>query len=85
MIYDDKTASNEELLEKDRPFSMQRENLLILATGNMSPLIICEIFNCQPHKLVKHTQEICRLLQTNCLSEFDHFVRLALKGLIDVK
>ena len=29
--------------------------------------------------MVKHIQTICRLLPTNCLSEFDHFVRLALK------
>ena len=31
--------------------------------------------------MVKHTQTICRLLATNCLSVFDHFVGLALKGL----
>ena len=31
--------------------------------------------------MVKHTQTICRLLPTNCLSVFDHFVGLALKGL----
>ena len=31
--------------------------------------------------MVKHTQKICNLL-TNCLSVFDHFVGLALKGLI---
>ena len=29
--------------------------------------------------MVKHTQTIRRLLPTNCLSVFDHFVRLALK------
>ena len=32
--------------------------------------------------MVKHTQIIRRLLRTNCLSVFDHFVELALKGLI---
>ena len=32
--------------------------------------------------MVKHTQTIRRLLLTNCLSVFDHFVELALKGLI---
>ena len=32
--------------------------------------------------MVKHTQTIRRLLPTNCLSVFDNFVRLALKGLI---
>ena len=38
-------------------------------------------FKRQPHKMVKHTQKIRRLLPTNCLSAFDHFVLLALKGL----
>ena len=31
--------------------------------------------------MVKHTQTIRRLLPSNCLSVFDHFVGLALKGL----
>ena len=31
--------------------------------------------------MVKHTQTIRRLLPTNCLSVFDHFVKSALKGL----
>ena len=31
--------------------------------------------------MVKHTQTIRRLLLTNSLSVFDHFMRLALKGL----
>ena len=31
--------------------------------------------------MVKHTQTIRRLLPTNCLSVFDHFGGLALKGL----
>ena len=31
--------------------------------------------------MVKHTQAIRRLLPTNCLSVFEHFVKLALKGL----
>ena len=30
--------------------------------------------------MVKHTQTIRRKLLTNCLSVFDHFVGLALKG-----
>ena len=38
-------------------------------------------FQCQPHKMVKHTQTIRRLLPTNRLSEFDEFVGLVLKGL----
>ena len=32
--------------------------------------------------MVKHTQVFCRLFPTYCLSVFDHFVGLALKGLI---
>ena len=32
--------------------------------------------------MVKHTQTICQQKPANCLSLFDHFVRLALKGLI---
>ena len=35
----------------------------------------------QPHKMVKQTQTIRRLLPTNCLSVFDHIVGLPLKGL----
>ena len=35
--------------------------------------------------MVKHSQAIRRLLPTNCLSVFDHFVRLVLKRLIHVK
>ena len=35
----------------------------------------------KPHKRVKHTQAIRRQLPTNCLSVFDHYVGLALKGL----
>ena len=31
--------------------------------------------------MIKHVQTICRVLPTNCLSVFDHFVGLALKGL----
>ena len=40
-----------------------------------------EPFKRQPHKMVKHTQAIRRLLPPNCLSVIDRFVRLALKGL----
>ena len=39
----------------------------------------------QPHKMVKHTQTIGRLSQTNCFSVFDYFVGLALKGLMSLK
>ena len=31
--------------------------------------------------MVKHTQAIYQFLPTNCLSVFDHFVGLAVKGL----
>ena len=31
--------------------------------------------------MVKHTQTICRKQPTNCLSVFDHFVKLVLEGL----
>ena len=41
-------------------------------------------FKRQPHKMVKHTQTICRLLPTNCLSVFDHFVGLTLKELTEI-
>ena len=33
------------------------------------------------HKMIKHTQTIRWQQPTNCLSVFDHFVGLALKGL----
>ena len=36
-------------------------------------------FKRQPDKMVKHTQTIRRLLPTNCLSVFDHFVGLEFK------
>ena len=32
--------------------------------------------------MVKHTRTIRRLLATNCLGVFDHFVGLVLKGLM---
>ena len=34
----------------------------------------------QPHKMVRDTQTICQQKPTNCLSVFDHFLRLVLKG-----
>ena len=51
MIYNDKTSSFEESLEKERPVSIHTRNMQIFATDMfkvyrlMSPLIICEIFN----------------------------------------
>ena len=41
-------------------------------------------FKNQPHKMVKYTQTTRRQLPTNLLSVFDHFVELALKGLIEI-
>ena len=38
-------------------------------------------FKRQPHRTIKHIQAICRVLLKNCLSVFDHFVWLILKGL----
>ena len=35
--------------------------------------------------MIKHTQTIGRQKPANCLSVFDHFVGLALKGLIDAQ
>ena len=35
--------------------------------------------------MVEHNETISRLLPTNCLSVFDHFVRLALQGLTATK
>ena len=37
---------------------------------------------CQLNKMAKYTQTIRRQKLTNCWSIFDHFVGLALKGLI---
>ena len=37
-------------------------------------------FKCQLHKMVKHAQTIRWLSPTNCLSVFDDFVGLTLKG-----
>ena len=33
--------------------------------------------------MVKHTETMSQLLPTNCLSVFNHFVGLAIKGLED--
>ena len=47
----------------------------------MITVVFNKPFKRQPHKSVKNTQTIRRLLPTNCLSVSDHFVGLALKGL----
>ena len=38
-------------------------------------------FKRQPHKMVKQTKIIYRLMPMDCLSVFDYFVGLELKGL----
>ena len=38
----------------------------------------------QAHNMAKHSQTIRQQQTTNCLSVFDHFVGLALKGLRDL-
>ena len=38
-------------------------------------------FRCQPHRVIRHIQTICRLLLKICLSLYDLFVGLTLKGL----
>ena len=44
-----------------------------------------KLFKRQPYKMIKYTQTIRRLYPTNCLSVFDHFVVLALKGLNELR
>ena len=44
-------------------------------------ILIFESFKRQPHKMVKRTQTIRRQQPMNCLSVFDHFAGLTLKGL----
>ena len=46
--------------------------------GGITP---CLLFKRQLYKMVKHIQTIRQLLPMNCLTVFDHFVQLALKGL----
>ena len=46
--------------------------------------LLHERVKCQPLKMLKHVQAISRQQPTNCLSTFDHFVGLALIGLIHI-
>ena len=58
------------------------ENWVVLVAEKVSSTNSSFIsFKRQSHKMVKHTQTI-RVLPTNCLSVFDHFVGMAVKGLI---
>ena len=47
----------------------------------MKPFRVELTFYALTHKTVKHTKTIRRLLPTNCLSVFNHFVGLVLEGL----
>ena len=62
-------------LKSDGPLKIQIMITKIMSVAAYSP------FKRKPHKMVNHTQTICWLLPTNCLSMFDHLVGLALKGL----
>ena len=68
---------------------------IYLCQENLLPFLKNSIYNemwlkasyrlkCQPHKMVKHTQTIRRLLTTNYLSVFGQFVGLALRELITI-
>ena len=52
-----------------------------MCTNKKFPAFLLKPFKRQHHKIIKHTQTICRLLPTSCLRVFDNFVGLALKGL----
>ena len=51
---------------------------------NFNGFALDQSFKRQTHKMVKHNQIIRRLLPTNYLSVFDHFVGLALKELKNI-
>ena len=53
----------------------QLTSFFLIRNIGLNPLSV------NPTKMVKLTQTICRLLPTNFLSVFDHFVKLGLKGL----
>ena len=65
------------------PVLLAAYNATLSKQGKINLLLMLKhsLFKSQPHKMVKYTQTIRRLLPTNCLSVFDHFVGLALKGL----
>ena len=62
-------------------FSVTGESKGTLYRSYESGILTILHFKPQPHKMVKHTQINLRILATNYLSVFDHFVVLALKGL----
>ena len=50
----------------------------------LSPRPVNTQIECQPHKMVKHTQTIRRQQATSYLSEYDHFVGLTGNELINI-
>ena len=71
--------------EEGEPMNMRKRLLKLAGHDPVSvftfflPVVSINPFKRQPHKMFKHTQTIRRLLPTNCLSVFDHFVGLALE------
>ena len=57
-------------------------DILLAQLQSSIEIEIYEPFKHQTHRMVKHTQTICRKQPTNCLSVFDHFVGFALKVLM---
>ena len=62
-------------MARRRSFGVYKQVSLVLSPKAFSP------FKRQIHKLIKHTQTICRQIADNCLSVLDHFVGLVLKRL----
>ena len=60
-------------------------NGTITTVAPLIPLSSLYPFKRQPHKVVKHTLAILRQKPRNCLSVFDHIVRLVLKGYYQLK
>ena len=72
-----------------RPSINANRTLLLFQQCNTNQLTPQNLFKRQPHKMVKHTQKIRRMLPTNCADEFFEcglcdwrFVGLAFKRLI---
>ena len=54
---------------------------LILSSFSKDEILFFKTLTLKSNKMVKHIKTICRQQTTNCLSVFDHFVKLALEGL----
>ena len=57
--------------------SFQTCKTILIISFPIVLIVFFQPFKFQPRKMVKHTQAICRLLPTNSLSVFDHFVGLS--------